>query len=272
MEKRIIMIVSVSLILASLAVMSCDISGNQKAELTLSLTDAPAEADFEKILIDFGEVMVSQSNSEAEGEDEDEWFTINSDPGEIDLLTLTNGLTAELGTIELEPGEYNQIRIYVDSATVTVDGTDYPATVNSGAIKLVRAFTLYEGIETLLVADFDAAKSVKLTGNGQYRLNPVVKLQQVDLVGEIAGNVTPIDGVLITVSAFEDYTGDDTAETAAGTVCDENGDYKLGFLPPGAYDILIEADGYEDELIEDVEVTVGEATTLISVELTPTTP
>lgn len=237
--------------------------------LTLVLTDAPAVDNFSHIYVDFGSVKVSQSSSLSESDDSAGWITIAENPGRIDLLTLTNGLTEELGTVSLESGKYNQIRLMVESVTLVVDGVEYTGSMNSDTVKLVKSFTLVDGIETTLVADFNASKSVQKTGAGQYRITPVIKLQQVDLSGAIAGSISGAADVLVTVSAFSDYQGDDTAESEAGTVADSQGNYKLGFLPEGTYDILVEAEGYEDILIADQAVTVGEVLTLDPVTLVP---
>ena len=85
---------------------------------------------------------------------------------------------------------------------------------------------------------------------------------------------------MISVSLFEDYIedyiddDDDTAETVAGTTCNDEGDFVLAFVPEGTYDILIETDGYSDVLIEDVAVTIGDTSTLdaVTLELTPEMP
>nr|HPO49160.1 DUF4382 domain-containing protein [Spirochaetota bacterium] len=226
--------------------------------LKVSLTDAPA-ADFSKVEVNFDKVEVAMSSSSNA-----EWLTINEDGGVIDLLALNNGKLQELGVKNLEPGQYNQIRIAVSSVSITLkDGTVVDSSkvhLASDSIKLVKPFTLTKGITTELVVDFDAARSITKTGTTpsqySYTMTPVTRLAIVKETGNIKGNVTPIANKTITVTAFQN--GSTTAY--AGTVCDASGDWTIGYLEPGTYDLKVETTDLSSD-IENKVIETGKTTT-----------
>jgi hypothetical protein len=79
-----------------------------------------------------------------------------------------------LGQKSLDAGTYNQIRVKIDSGTITVDGTDYPLTVPGGVLKLNRGFVLVPDETRMLTLDFNVEKSVFRTGSDKFLLKPVI--------------------------------------------------------------------------------------------------
>lgn len=73
-------------------------------------------------------------------------------------------------------GNYTQLRIHVVSINVTIDGQLRGATVPSEWIKIVRPFEVVSGNTTTLVIDFDAAQSIVVTGAGEVKFQPVIRL------------------------------------------------------------------------------------------------
>lgn len=139
------------------------------AHVNVLLTDAPAR--FESVFVTISMVEISGS---ADG-----WITLADQPQRFDLLTLQNDATALLGGARLEPGSYNQLRLMVDSASVVVGGIEEPLEIASGAqtgIKLNVNATVAAGMTYTLVIDYDAAKSIKSTGQG-YLMTPVIKVK-----------------------------------------------------------------------------------------------
>lgn len=98
-----------------------------------------------------------------------------SEPQTFDFVKL-EGIEAVLGSTPLEPGRYNQIRLNIVEATVTIEGEDRDATVPSGRLRLVGSFELVADETTLVTLDFDAEKSVVLRGTMDPLIRPVVKL------------------------------------------------------------------------------------------------
>jgi len=233
-----------------------------KGMLILSLTDAPAEEEFEAVTIDFDRIEINRAEEgfeeeESLEEDGSGWMVLNEDGGTVDLLQLNNGKLYELGVEDLEPGQYNQIRFYVSRASVTVDGEIVEMKLASSTVKLVRPFTIKEGVVTELIADFDALKSIKKTGKG-YLMTPVIRLMEKDTTGGIKGEISePTEG-LISVTSFKEGEKD----SYSGTVTDEKGEFLLAYMEPGIYTVVIESAGFKPFVVEGVDVVVGEITNL----------
>jgi hypothetical protein len=133
------------------------------------LTDAPG--DFEKVFVNI--VSVEIESAEAG------WQTLTEQPQKFDLLTLRNDVTAALGGATLEPGIYGQLRLIVDEASVVVGGVESPLAIASGAqtgIKIPLDQALEANTTYSLTLDYDAAKSVKTTGQG-YLMTPVIHVK-----------------------------------------------------------------------------------------------
>ena len=134
------------------------------------MTDALPDG-VSKIEITVGSVEVNR----AEGPPPVGWETVISEPQTFDLVEVT-GVEAILGSRQLEPGRYNQIRLEIVEAIITINEEDTVATVPSGRLRLVGSFELAANETTIVTLDFDAAKSVVLRGKMNPLLKPVVKL------------------------------------------------------------------------------------------------
>jgi len=103
------------------------------------------------------------------------WTIIVNQSQRVDLLQLTN-VSQVLGQKTVDAGRYNQIRLKIDSGTITSNNTDSNLDIPSGVLRLNRGFVL-EPDETLqLTLDFNVEKSVIRTGSDQYRLKPVISV------------------------------------------------------------------------------------------------
>jgi hypothetical protein len=152
------------------------------AQIQILLTDAPAD------YIESAEVCISRAYL-VPGKDEEgnegngpPWVDLFNKPGEPwchDLLLLRDGITEELtGPEGVEPGEYGQLRLVVDSAKVTLkegyafrDGTiSKPLFVPSGMQTGIKVL-LNESIEAeagtliTLIVDFDVNENFVFQGN-----------------------------------------------------------------------------------------------------------
>ncbi len=161
--------------------------------IEIRVTDAPPDEEVTAILVTVSAVEIHRAVAEQEqeqdgdGEQEQEqqeqqgggeWLPlyIIDDAGSFDLLEI-KGLEEVLAVGEIEAGKYTQIRLMVESVLVTLgDGEPVEAKVPSGELKFVRPFDVVEGETTVLLFDFDAEKSVTVTGKGNITVKPVVKL------------------------------------------------------------------------------------------------
>jgi hypothetical protein len=107
----------------------------------------------------------------------DTWIKVNiTGNSTFDLLKI-KGLDQLFAAGEVPAGKYTQVRLVIDSATVGFsDNTTAQATIPSGELKFVNSFDVVEGKTTVLTFDFDAEKSVNVTGQDKVMIKPVVKL------------------------------------------------------------------------------------------------
>jgi hypothetical protein len=113
----------------TIGILGCDSIGPEpRGSVQVLLTDAPSDR------IAAAEVWISRVYLQGDGEDEVEegvegdeeggrvdLFNDPADPRSYDLLTLRDGVTADLtGTVEVPAGRYAQLRLVVDSARVTL--------------------------------------------------------------------------------------------------------------------------------------------------------
>jgi len=229
--------------------------------LKVLLTDAPAEYDSVKVT--FSQIAVHRGDTTSTGADSSggEWIIIDNGEQTYDLLTLSGGVTALMGEAELEAGHYTQLRLILTGAEVVVDSVSYPLTVPSGTLKFVNGFDISADEPVTLIIDFDAAKSINQTGNGTYKLKPVIRVLQGDECGSIGGMVTNYEHKPIAYA----IAGTDTVTTS--TVNPESGVFVLPALLGGSYTVAFEdtlGQRYDNAA---VSVTLGERTNLGSITL-----
>lgn len=182
---------------------------------SLLMKDSPF-SDASALLVTFSSVLVHRSDeaddegddADEEGEDvsghadagRDEWvplaFAGGAPSRTCDLKRLT-AATDVLGVGTLPAGHYTQVRLVVSSArlyttAMTTGPTCGPSltlaptsdrgvdvTVNSGTLKLTREFTVPAAGTTTMLLDFDGDASVHKTGNGKYKMTPVIHVVSV---------------------------------------------------------------------------------------------
>jgi hypothetical protein len=148
--------------------------------IEVRVTDAPPEYGITEIwvtVLDSEEegVAVHKAGDDGDGV----WMTIPiTGDNPFELLSLQKAdLDALLATEEVTAGKYTQIRMTIDIVQVKIgDGDLQPAVLPSGKLKFVHPFEVFDGETTIILLDFDADKSVTVTGGGKVIIKPVVKL------------------------------------------------------------------------------------------------
>ena len=145
--------------------------------LRLMLTDAPADVD--SVFVTFEKLEVHYCGEDVDVPDESDcedggWLTVSEAPVTFDLLTLQDGVTAELGLADLPPGAYGQIRLHLAEASVVVDEEEFALTVPPGVLKLVGGFLLEPGMQTEITIDFDADQSIHYAPGNGWMMHPVI--------------------------------------------------------------------------------------------------
>ncbi|MCH8288077.1 MAG: DUF4382 domain-containing protein [Candidatus Marinimicrobia bacterium] len=255
-EVTIIMIVIGLLLITA----GCDTT-SEPAETTgtlnVSITDAPAA--FDAVNITFSEVSVIPSGGQP--------IIVSDAVQTINLIEWSNGLSTPLGSIELEAGTYNQIRLIIDAASVIIDGVESSVLVPSGAqtgLKLTHQFTMEVGSTYDLMIDFDASRSIVHTSPPEdpgYLLKPTIRLIAVATSGSISGTVTNPGNVPIAMA----LSG---AETISTVFVDAlSGEFQLAFLEAGLYDVVVEDNTGARFDATGVEVVAGTDANLGSIDL-----
>jgi hypothetical protein len=194
--------------------------------------------------------------------DDSGWIDIINEPKRIDLLSLINGNVELLGEIDLEPGEYNQMRFILgEENSIVIDGEsiplDTPSAQQSGLKLNIQSEIVEGGIYTLLL-DFDASRSIVQAGaSGKYILKPVIRSVSLQASGAIEGVIVPAEAEPW-VYAIADR------DTLSGTRATDSGNFRLIGLPAGTYQVSIEPTDsqYDHEVISNVEVE-NNATTIL---------
>ena len=259
--------------------------GTQPGVLGISLTDAPA-CGFDEVNVTVSKVRVHQSSSaddKAAG-----WTDITLNPArKINLLDLNdptqpNFALESLGETPLEAGHYTQLRLVLvpNANSVVLSGPppsteiplDTPSGIQSG-IKLIHQFNVASGQRVDLLLDFDACKSIVQTGNGKYKLKPVIKVIPYALNG-IQGFVDKnsfVNQSLVgkNVIASAQFSGEIVRATVVNTT---TGKFFLAHLDPTKdYDVVITADDHATAVIAAVQVEAAPIITTISTSIVPFT-
>jgi hypothetical protein len=167
---------------------------SSSSTLAVMITDSPF-TDAQALVVTFSEVSAHTSG----GGWETVPFTGGATTRTCDLKRLVNSAQDVLGVGALAPGHYTDLRLTVSAATIyfqtTTTGptacatamtfsssteTGTPVTVSSGQLQLNRQFDLATGPSpTQILLDFNGDASVVATGNGVYRMTPVIGIVNV---------------------------------------------------------------------------------------------
>jgi hypothetical protein len=233
----------------------------------LIATDAPFSFDnvsSAKLIID--KIEAKSANSVV--------TSILKAPVGLDVVTLKNGLVAAMVDINLPPGEYDELRLYISSATVDLkEGNHFNLTVPSGASSGLKVFIspavkITTQASTDILLDFDLARSFVPQGNTKssngitcFNFKPVLRAANMTTAGTISGKVMSDNG---TPSATDDVNlagavakVSQNSEVVATAVTDTMGNFKMIGLPAGSYSLEVSSEGFNDSSSNNVSVTAG---------------
>ncbi|WP_247305238.1 DUF4382 domain-containing protein [Ralstonia pseudosolanacearum] len=249
--------------------------------LHVAMTDAPA-CGFDHVYVTVAKVRVHASASAADTDSG--WTDIAlATPQKVDLLSLTNGVLADLGRAPLPAGQYQQVRLLLsanqgnalaNSVVVTGSATEQALATPSGTQsgdKIIQPFTVQANTLVDLVLDFNACKSIVQQGNGAYSLKPVLTATPVVVSGAISGLVSA-------AQAGATVYAEQNGQIIRGTVADAAGLFVLSPLVQsstnGTYDVVVVDNtlptGHATGIIRAVPVTAS-ATTTVATAAAPIT-
>ncbi len=234
-------------------------NSKQNAMVAVHLTDGPAAYD--AIWLDIQRVDVTLSGSPA--------VTLAPiRPGLYNLLDFRNGMDTLLVRANVPAGSISQIRLILGSNnSIVVDGTSYPLNTPSAqesGVKLNLKETLEPGKAYDIWLDFDAAKSIVVTGNGTYKLKPVIRAYSNLTNGRLRGTVLPLNA-MATVYAIQ------ATDTFSAIPDPLTGYFMFSGLPDGRYSIWVQSGvpGLHDTFIQGINVAFGTDVTLPAITLVP---
>ena len=172
---------SLSLVVLT-ALLACQGGGPQFSRVTARLTDAPGIDMIESAQVTISTVYLV--GGDGTGRD-----TLATNAGVFDLLDLQNGVTAFLGTATVVAGDYEQLRLVVTDATIT----------------LKSGFTFSDGTSTrTLKVPSGFESGIKVSFGGSVHITPPTTTLTIDFPIDqnfvFTGGTSTPDGVLFTPS------------------------------------------------------------------------
>jgi len=258
-------------------------TSNQMASVATSVSDPATcglpQGPFSHVFVTITDVEIHQSADA--GPSDAGWVdltpSLKNNPKQVDLLAAANNqcFLATLGSdTEIQPGTYQQIRVFLAANGTTVAGnqcdmaancvmlssdpsnTPYALQLSSESqtgIKIPSGqlaggkFQVAAGDVKDLNIDFNACESIVVQGNQKYRLKPVLHGAEASLTSaSIQGMVVDgSTGVAIvggtTVVALEQNDGTGVDRVIMETVTDANGNFVFCPAPSGTLDVVISA-------------------------------
>ena len=255
-----------------------DSNDSNTGKVSMQITDAPVDGAVAVYVQFSGVVFIA--------EDEDSTDIIFDEPKRINLLDFQNGEAYSfVDEVELAAGRYNQIRLLVDTdenndtVIELADGT-YELTIPSGdqtGLKLVNGFTVNTDETVSFTLDFDLRKSITVTGNGEYKLRPTIRIvdttEAAFISGAIASGLCASDDQLAVyvydgeVAQPEDLGAEAEPLATASVATDLT--YKASFLAPGEYTLALTCDAdLDDPEVDDEEFGSGTGFVFVSEPVT----
>jgi hypothetical protein len=243
--KKLLLILAASIFMLS----SCTKSGSEgPGKLVVKVTDDPFNIDY----VESATVTITKIEIKKAGDgvsDGNPFLIISEDTVTFDLLTLRNGITEEIANIDIPQGNYDQVRLYVDQASLRIKGQSnaYTVKVPSGKQTGIKIFirpslSVSGGLTSELLLDFDLSKSFVMRGNmahsagvNGFIFKPCIKAANNSTAGRIEGHVADTANKIMIENA-KVWVMQDTIMATAFT--DATGYYAFIGVPAGTYTVF----------------------------------
>lgn len=169
--------------IALIVFMGCNKENGGTGRIKVEMTDAPA--DFTEVNVNITEVWAHYSGNSGEASG---WVELNVLPGFYDLLQLQNGLTTMIvDPTSIPVGNITQLRLILGENNYAVEMIDsvaieHPLLLSSQdqtGLKINLNSPILNDQTIVVLLDFDAGASIVEQGTMEYRLKPVIKVQEV---------------------------------------------------------------------------------------------
>ena len=278
----------ITLVLGTVAMISCNNDssddlgpGQGVGKVNFYLTDAPFPVDLvAKTIVTIDKVEIRKQETDTA---DATFVVINEEPMVVDLLTLSNGVTELLASVELEAGSYDMIRMHVtDSKVILNDSAEFDLKVPSGSssglkIKINPSLEISNGQTADVLLDFDVSKSFVVKGNWQggvingFNFKPVVRCVLLGMAGRIEGSVSDTTGTALENASVKVWIPTNEMESDSlitSSFTDFDGKYQVIGLLSGTYYLTTELDSFMTDTVWNVNVSEGQSTQ-VDVVLTP---
>ncbi|HET6181447.1 MAG TPA: DUF4382 domain-containing protein [Candidatus Sulfotelmatobacter sp.] len=258
---------------------SHSMSSSAPASVNVTVSDPATcsgpQGPFSHIYVTITDVQINASSSA--GDNDPGWIdltpSLKQNPQQVDLLGQANNqcFLASLGSaMEIQPGSYQQIRIFLADGSVSLSGNQcgsmancimlssapghpHPLLLSSESktgLKIPSGqiaggqFVVAIGETKDLDIDFNACRSIVAQGNGGFRLKPVLHAGEVSLTsssinGSIIDSVTGtsiVGGNTVVALEKKDSVGVD--RVIMETVTDASGAFVFCPVAAGTYDVV----------------------------------
>ena len=250
----------------------------ETGKVSMSVTDAPVNSALGVYVQFSGVVLIKDDETQEE-------LTFD-EPKQINLLDYQAGNSVELFTdFEVEAGEYSQIRLMVDTegnndTYISFADGSFELEIPSGeqtGLKLVSGFTVTADESVSFMLDFDLRKAITVTGNGEYKLRPTIRLIDLADYGSITGTLSSELCNSEDTKAVYVYEGEVTepddlgtdGEPVATASVDAELSYTASYLTPGDYTVAVTCQAeLDDPEVDDEEFGQGEGFSFVSAVVT----
>lgn len=246
---------------------------DQPGRLVVNVTDAPLPIDSVEeanVLITKIEIrkVIDTTIYEA---DTASWpfLTLWEGSKEFNLMELRNGIKEELVDLEVPAGDYDLIRLYVDSASISIKGHgSFDMKVPSGAQTGIKLFVepalkVTGGLTTELLLDFNLEKSFVMKGNPNspagikgFIFKPVIRAVNNTSAGVVEGFVMDTASLALENVAVWIELEDDTLTSYTDTL----GYYAITGIASGTYIMGAAKDSFNTVTVSDVMIEAGNLT------------
>lgn len=277
-----ILLSALSILIVSIVAIGCTNENegfkDGKAKIQFKLTDAPS-LEYDAVFIDIQGVKVGVGKEyytddddpfydENDKFDKVEWVTLNiNNPGLYNLLDYRNGKTVLLAGGDIPAGKISQVRLLLGpNSYVVKEGIEYdlktPSAQTSG-LKFNLHETLLADMAYTFIIDFDASRSIVVTGNKKHILKPVIRAFADTWGGSVKGIVLPPEA-----NAFVQFTN--AAKDTLIALPEADGKFLFFGVEPGPWKLEAIADtqtDYKNFVIEEVPVVKGEVKDVATITL-----
>lgn len=238
---------------------------NGPGSIIVKITDAPFPIE----MVEEANVTITRVELRSENDSSGYPFiTLFEGSRKFNLMELRNGISEELVNMEVPAGEYNLMRLYVDSASIKVKehGT-FDVKVPSGAQSGIKLFIepsirVAGGLTAEVLLDFNLEKSFVMQGNMNtpagikgFIFKPVIRAVNNTKAGVVDGHVMN-DSVYLENAAVWIEMEQDTLKSFT----DSLGYYLIAGVPGGSYTMWAAMEGYDTTSVSDVTIIEGNLT------------